>query len=348
MSTKINLSNNLIPTLPKGSYSDERQKGLILKVTAVSRTFSFYGWLHSRPTKKVIGKWPDIDLKIARKLVQEMWQGERPEEQPATVGELVKLYARDHMDQTYRLNWTCYADTPIDKLKVLELQRKHDEIAKERGPMAAHRAIRALRILCNYAIRMEVATRNPALNVDIEEATKRNVFLEPAEIEIMKRCLESMGREPRDFFKLALLTGMRKSNILGMRKAWVRLEDSTVTVPAEESKNGEELTICLSPAAAEIIRSRMPGDNPFIFPGRVSGHVSGVSSWIADLRRRMREHGVHKHFTTHDLRRTFATELTRKGAPLVIVSKALGHSSLDTTAIYARTSMDTVKDWVVQ
>ena len=268
-------------------------------------------------------------------------------EKPPAIKDLVELYRQDHMDKSYRLNWQHYADRQVDSLKVIELQQEHDKIAKTRGPAAARQAIRALRILCNYAIKKEVATRNPALGVDIAKAVKRDVFLEPDEIAIMLRCLDGMSRDARDFFRLALSTGMRKSNILGMRKAWVSLVDGTVTVPPEHSKNKREMVIHLSEEAASIIRGRMPGDNLYVFPGRCSGHAQDAAAWLKDLRRRMREMGVTRHFVVHDMRRTFATELTRRGCPLPIVSGALGHSSLDTTAIYARTSANTIKEWLV-
>ncbi len=126
-------------------------------------------------------------------------------------------------------------------------------------------------------------------------------------------------------------------------KEWVDLAAATVTVPASESKNGKEMIICLVPEAVEIIRGRMPGDNLYIFPGRVSGHAQDGASWLKDLRRRMRERGVTKHFTIHDVRRTMATRLVAAGVNLPIISAALGHSSMASTAVYARTDLDMVR-----
>lgn len=372
MSKQISISNNLIPTLPEGSYRDAAQRGLILRVTKASRTFQFYGYLHGKPVKRSLGKWPDMQLKVARLAVQAIWLEPAPEKNAApTLGELAEMYSlkcetegnkTDHMGQSYRLNWTCYADTQLDDITAIELQRKHNAIAKERGPAAARRAIRAMRILFNYAIKKELTGRNPAAGVDTAPTVRRSVFLNEAELQVFHSCLEGMGREPRDFFKLALLTGMRKSNILGMRKDWVDFGDgcdhiqgcavlgaagrnvgATVTVPAEESKNGKEMILCLVPAAVEIIRGRMPGDNLYVFPGRVSGHAADAASWLKDLRRRMRENGVSKHFTIHDLRRTMATRLNAAGVPLPTIAMALGHETVDSTPIYARSDLGMVR-----
>ena len=47
--------------------------------------------------------------------------------------------------------------------------------------------------------------------------------------------------------------------------------------------------------------------------------------------------GIHKNFTTHMARHTFATTVTlSNGVPIESVSKMLGHSSLKTTQHYAK------------
>lgn len=94
--------------------------------------------------------------------------------------------------------------------------------------------------------------------------TKRDVYLDAAEIAIFREVLAEMAPNPRDFFLLALLTGLRKSNIAKMMKKWVLLAEATVIVPAEFSKNGDELVIPLVEEAVEIIRGRMPGESLYV------------------------------------------------------------------------------------
>jgi integrase/recombinase XerD len=48
--------------------------------------------------------------------------------------------------------------------------------------------------------------------------------------------------------------------------------------------------------------------------------------------------GLDDHVTSHVLRHTFGTELTRRGVDLVTVAELLGHASLDTTRLYTRPS----------
>jgi site-specific recombinase XerD len=44
------------------------------------------------------------------------------------------------------------------------------------------------------------------------------------------------------------------------------------------------------------------------------------------------------HVTSHVLRHTFGTELTRSGVDLVTVAELMGHASLETTRLYTRPS----------
>ena len=48
-------------------------------------------------------------------------------------------------------------------------------------------------------------------------------------------------------------------------------------------------------------------------------------------------------FKQHSLRHTFATRLLALGVDISIVSKLLGHSSIETTMIYAKATLDTLR-----
>ncbi len=48
--------------------------------------------------------------------------------------------------------------------------------------------------------------------------------------------------------------------------------------------------------------------------------------------------GLDDHVTSHVLRHTFGTELTRGGVGLVTVAELMGHASLETTRLYTRPS----------
>ena len=50
--------------------------------------------------------------------------------------------------------------------------------------------------------------------------------------------------------------------------------------------------------------------------------------------------GLEDEVTSHRLRHTFGTELTRSGVDIVTVAELMGHASLETTRLYTRPSAD--------
>jgi integrase len=69
--------------------------------------------------------------------------------------------------------------------------------------------------------------------------------------------------------------------------------------------------------------------------GRVTVRRMTDQAILAILRRRATKAGVH-HFSPHDLRRTFISDLLDAGADIATVQKLAGHASVATTGRYDR------------
>ena len=74
--------------------------------------------------------------------------------------------------------------------------------------------------------------------------------------------------------------------------------------------------------------------NPYVFYGRNRGErlKNGIKN--TDWKRYLKEAKI-ENFHWHDLRHTLASRLVMKGINLYIVSRLLGHHSLDMTERYA-------------
>lgn len=360
---KVPFNKAVMSSLPVGTHQDSKCPGLVLNVTPSSRRFGVYISVRNNPTRKSIGPVEQWSVEAARtearKIIQQLRGGERTPTAPKVLlGQLASMYTAHlvasgrrttrYMDDAMRLNWSHLADRPVADITVVELAEEHNRIVKARGPSAARRAILTLRTLYAYAASLEITERNPAKRVRAAPERSRDVFLTEDEIVALRRVLKTMPRDAEHFFLLALLTGLRRSNVSGMRWEWVDLEGRAVRVPAEASKSGEPMEIPLVAEAVELLRGRAR-DGEWVFPaGRASGgHLVEVWFWLDEVRGKMAELGYPKQWTIHDLRRTLATRMTRAGAPLAVVAKMLAHRSVLTTPVYARADLETVREWLV-
>ena len=114
----------------------------------------------------------------------------------------------------------------------------------------------------------------------------------------------------------------------------VDLENGLWVIPASKSKNKKSMGIPLIPEAVEILEKRkQQTESIFVFPstGR-TGHITEIrKSWSTLLKR-----AKITDFVFHDLRRTVGSWQAHTGSSDIIIGKSLGHSSTQSTRVYAR------------
>jgi integrase len=148
-----------------------------------------------------------------------------------------------------------------------------------------------------------------------------------------------------DYLRLALLTGARKTSILRMRFADVDLARAVWTIPASDSKNGSPVHVPLVAEAVEVIRSRLvaAGGREYVFPGRHGkGPLIDVRKPIAAVFKAAGFQDVR----LHDLRRTFGSWQAANGSSELLIGRSLGHRNTRSTAVYARLTLDPVRQSV--
>jgi integrase len=165
-----------------------------------------------------------------------------------------------------------------------------------------------------------------------------------------------------DALRLLLLTGARKTEILGLRWPEIDTARKLLILPPERTKAGGktgERRIPLSSPALEIIgRRRTDADRAlqeagaegdaaslrdFVFPAaRGQGHAIGLRSAFAKVCAEAKLLGLR----IHDLRHSFASFAIADGASLFLIGKLLGHASARTTERYAHLSSDPLQDAV--
>lgn len=128
--------------------------------------------------------------------------------------------------------------------------------------------------------------------------------------------------------RLALLTGLRRTEIAAARKAELDLDGSSpvLTIPRGRAKNRNAHRVPLSSQAAALFRQAVEaaGDSEFAFPGeRSASHIASRSVSKAMERTRLKL-GI-KDITMHDLRRTAGTYMSKFNVPKDVRERILNH-----------------------
>jgi integrase len=319
-----------------------------------------------KPEKVFIGGYPDISLKAARQKRDEfatmLASGKSPAQfkklsrQGASSDPTVKEFGerwfrevacRDRKDTSHPRRYLeneIYPTLGSQLIKDVTAEAVQGIVFRKRdhGSPAAAAAIRnQIKRVFDYAIVCGVAASNPALATPTRFITgkkSRKRALKPDEIRVYLQTLyrSNVRRQFKLGLHLILLTLVRKSELLFAKWKDVDLEGGEWTIPAENTKTGEEHTVYVSREAAELFceLKMLAGGSEWVMPGR--GTITKPFSASA-LNTAL--HGVNlplEQFTIHDLRRTGATLLNEKGYSSDIVEKALNHKMTGVRGIYNR------------
>jgi len=345
------------------TYRDTATPNFALMVTKGSKTFYFSGWVpgSAKAERIRIGGFPATTVEQARAEVKkvngDLARGENPAEakravrQETTFGEHFDDYLERHA-KSYKKSWKNDQDNyerylkhwekrKLSAIKRADVQRLHSKVGKEHGHYAANRMLATLRIVFRKAVEWGWQGDNPAQSVKQFPEKSRDRFLQGDEL---PRFFAALAEEPsdtmRDYFTLSLLTGARAANVKAMRWEQINLERGTWFIP--ETKNNDPQTIPLMPVLVELLANRQARiEGPWVFPAdSKTGHLQEPKKAWANLLERAKLENLRMH----DLRRSLGSWQAATGANLSVIGKTLNHRNVSTTAIYARLSIDPVRE----
>ncbi len=148
-----------------------------------------------------------------------------------------------------------------------------------------------------------------------------------------------------DFITIALHTGMRLSEILGMEWERVDLRAGLMHLEARHTKSARRRSIPINKIARQTLIRRMGfraeycPDSPWVFCKPNGERMFEIKTGFRNACRRA---GI-TDFRIHDLRHTCAAWLVSSGVPLSEVRDLLGHSTITVTERYAHLAPENVK-----
>ncbi len=338
-------------------------RGFGMRVTAAgARAFILnYRSKAGRDGRITIGSHPDWTLTAARERAKELKRAidggadpvkdEREQRAADNVNELCDAFIKDHVEQKLRPRTAKDYTYMLDKhvrpvlgtmkvadVKPADIDKLHRKITGNGAPYRANRTVAVLSKMFNLALRWEMRKDNPCKGVEKNQEHERTRDLTADEYQRIQAVLDAYpNAEAVNAMRLAMYTGQRISRVLDAEwKHFDMISSPPLWKQPYVSKNKEaQRQLPLNAPAFELLKAmrEMTPDAKRLFAIQYGAmnqrRISIVKAAGLSV-------GGDDKVLMHTLRHGFATASVNEGVPLNVVSKLLGHSTIQVTQRYAR------------
>ena len=220
-------------------------------------------------------------------------------------------------------------------------------------PSTANRRLTVLRRYFHWALRQGTVLRDPTLRLLAAKPPARSVStLTEAQVEALLNAPDvstPLGLRDRAMLELLYASGLRVSELIGLRLFELSMNDGIVRVTGKGSKERlvpfgqvarEWLQRYLAEARGVLMAGRQSED--LFVTAREGAAMQRMNFWLV-VRRYAVMAGMHGKLSPHTLRHAFATHLLNHGADLRSVQLLLGHADISTTTIYTHVARERLK-----
>lgn len=268
----------------------------------------------------------------------------------------------------------------LKKLSQTDLKKQYRDFMKEGiTPHTIHRINTKLKVCLNAAIREEIIIKNPCSLVELPKIT-RTKKREVLTAEEQTRLIEAIqGHKLELLYIVALATGMRLGELLGLKWQAIDFGNNTIEVTNtvqktyifDDSMNKKIKTIEQTPKTENGTRSiplpislipRLRAHRKTQLENKLKyGQSYNISDYVftdelgriidnkkpnRNLQAILKKLGIEP-IKFHGLRKTYATRLFENGVPPKTVQTLLGHADIQTTLNIYTEVMDTEKQKAV-
>lgn len=223
------------------------------------------------------------------------------------------------------------------------------------APRSVNRKITALKSFFRFLLRENLVSQNPMVKIQSPKTGKKlPAFIDEKKMEDLFSSIEFpegfAGSRDRAILELFYGTGMRLSELTGIRTSDLNLGNQTVKVLGKRSK---ERIIPLSHSLSNTLRNYLDHRASYLSEkGDDASHLffdSKCNMLYAKFVYRLTRKYLGMVTTgdkrnPHVLRHTFATHMLNNGAEINAVKELLGHSSLAATQVYTHNTIEKLKN----
>lgn len=154
----------------------------------------------------------------------------------------------------------------------------------------------------------------------------------------------------RTALAVAYGAGLRVSEVAALKVT--DIDSKRMVLRIEQAKGKKDRLAMLSPVLLGYLRDwwhyahaehlMLPGG--WLFPGQHPVNPIGTRQLSRACRAAAEDAGLDKHITMHTLRHSFATHLLEAKVDIRLIQTLLGHSKLESTALYAQVATEVLHD----
>ncbi|MBI2768805.1 MAG: site-specific tyrosine recombinase XerD [Burkholderiales bacterium] len=217
---------------------------------------------------------------------------------------------------------------------------------------SANRRLTVFKRYFRWALRERVVEADPTLKLQsAKQALRVPKTLSEAQVELLLGApdvAKPLGLRDRTMLELMYASGLRVSELVGLKAFNVSMNDSVLRVTGKGNKErlipfgqvaGDWITRYLGEARGAILAGQQTED---LFVTARGAGMSRVMFWVI-VKKHALAAGITAPLSPHTLRHAFATHLLNHGADLRAVQMLLGHADISTTTIYTHVARERLK-----
>jgi integrase/recombinase XerD len=224
--------------------------------------------------------------------------------------------------------------------------------ARKTRPRSAARYTSSLKRFYRHLLRENLIASDPTLNLDSPKLPRSlPKSLSEAEVEALLDVPDTdtaLGLRDRAMLEVLYATGLRVSELVGLRLTTVSLDAGVLRVTGKGNKErlvpmGEEAVNWVGRYLGEARPTLMKKSQcDQLFVTARGAAMTRQAFWYL-IKRHAQAAGLTRPLSPHTLRHAFATHLLNHGADLRVVQMLLGHADISTTQIYTHVARERLK-----
>ncbi len=255
-------------------------------------------------------------------------------------------------DLTLYATWLQLQDTALDSTTEADLNAYFAARHEASRASTANRRLTVFKRYFRWALRERRLAVDPTLKLQAARQPLRvPKTLTEAQVEALLAAPDvstPLGLRDRTMLELIYASGLRVSELVGLKTLHVSMSEGVLRVMGKGSK---ERLVPFGEVARDWVVRYLAQARPAILAGQATddlfvthrGHaMTRVMFWMI-VRKHAVAAGITAPLSPHTLRHAFATHLLNHGADLRAVQMLLGHADISTTTIYTHVARERLK-----